>query len=115
MLNVFSDKLLVVTVATKETDGFTRFMKSAKHFNYSVKVGTCKLSVKGPSHAAGTLKLLFSLPSFNLCFSFVFKLQIKDLCVLRFWVVVRNGKVETTCQLQAEARKCDSSKRLWTR
>uniref|UniRef100_A0A7N6FGD2 Procollagen-lysine,2-oxoglutarate 5-dioxygenase 1 n=1 Tax=Anabas testudineus TaxID=64144 RepID=A0A7N6FGD2_ANATE len=31
-------KLLVVTVATKETDGFTRFMKSAKHFNYSVKV-----------------------------------------------------------------------------
>uniref|UniRef100_A0A7N6BWI4 Procollagen-lysine,2-oxoglutarate 5-dioxygenase 1 n=1 Tax=Anabas testudineus TaxID=64144 RepID=A0A7N6BWI4_ANATE len=40
MLNVFSDKLLVVTVATKETDGFTRFMKSAKHFNYSVKVGT---------------------------------------------------------------------------
>ncbi|XP_026224637.1 procollagen-lysine,2-oxoglutarate 5-dioxygenase 1a [Anabas testudineus] len=32
------DKLLVVTVATKETDGFTRFMKSAKHFNYSVKV-----------------------------------------------------------------------------
>uniref|UniRef100_A0A7N6BZL3 Prolyl 4-hydroxylase alpha subunit domain-containing protein n=1 Tax=Anabas testudineus TaxID=64144 RepID=A0A7N6BZL3_ANATE len=38
MLNVFSDKLLVVTVATKETDGFTRFMKSAKHFNYSVKV-----------------------------------------------------------------------------
>uniref|UniRef100_A0A7N6A4F6 Procollagen-lysine,2-oxoglutarate 5-dioxygenase 1 n=1 Tax=Anabas testudineus TaxID=64144 RepID=A0A7N6A4F6_ANATE len=32
------NKLLVVTVATKETDGFTRFMKSAKHFNYSVKV-----------------------------------------------------------------------------
>uniref|UniRef100_A0A8C6UVK9 Procollagen-lysine,2-oxoglutarate 5-dioxygenase 1 n=1 Tax=Neogobius melanostomus TaxID=47308 RepID=A0A8C6UVK9_9GOBI len=32
------DKLLVVTVATKETDGFRRFMRSAKHFNYSVKV-----------------------------------------------------------------------------
>uniref|UniRef100_A0A7N6ATX7 Procollagen-lysine,2-oxoglutarate 5-dioxygenase 1 n=1 Tax=Anabas testudineus TaxID=64144 RepID=A0A7N6ATX7_ANATE len=31
-----NNKLLVVTVATKETDGFTRFMKSAKHFNYSV-------------------------------------------------------------------------------
>uniref|UniRef100_A0A8C6UY61 Procollagen-lysine,2-oxoglutarate 5-dioxygenase 1 n=1 Tax=Neogobius melanostomus TaxID=47308 RepID=A0A8C6UY61_9GOBI len=31
-------KLLVVTVATKETDGFRRFMRSAKHFNYSVKV-----------------------------------------------------------------------------
>ncbi|XP_037629279.1 procollagen-lysine,2-oxoglutarate 5-dioxygenase 1 isoform X1 [Sebastes umbrosus] len=32
------DKLLVVTVATKETDGFKRFMRSAKHFNYTVKV-----------------------------------------------------------------------------
>uniref|UniRef100_A0A665VTD4 Procollagen-lysine,2-oxoglutarate 5-dioxygenase 1 n=1 Tax=Echeneis naucrates TaxID=173247 RepID=A0A665VTD4_ECHNA len=31
-------KLLVVTVATKETDGFRRFLRSAKHFNYSVKV-----------------------------------------------------------------------------
>uniref|UniRef100_A0A665VVQ9 Procollagen-lysine,2-oxoglutarate 5-dioxygenase 1 n=1 Tax=Echeneis naucrates TaxID=173247 RepID=A0A665VVQ9_ECHNA len=46
MLNIFlnsspmlflSDKLLVVTVATKETDGFRRFLRSAKHFNYSVK------------------------------------------------------------------------------
>lgn len=33
-------KLLVVTVATKETDGFKRFLRSAKHFNYTVKVGT---------------------------------------------------------------------------
>ncbi|XP_067383244.1 procollagen-lysine,2-oxoglutarate 5-dioxygenase 1 isoform X2 [Channa argus] len=32
------EKLLVLTVATKETDGFTRFMRSAKYFNYSVKV-----------------------------------------------------------------------------
>ncbi|XP_029911050.1 procollagen-lysine,2-oxoglutarate 5-dioxygenase 1 isoform X2 [Myripristis murdjan] len=32
------DKLLVVTVATKETDGFRRFLRSAKHFNYTVKV-----------------------------------------------------------------------------
>lgn len=32
------DKLLVVTVATKETDGFRRFLTSAKHFNYTVKV-----------------------------------------------------------------------------
>lgn len=32
------DKLLILTVATKETDGFYRFMQSAKHFNYSVKV-----------------------------------------------------------------------------
>uniref|UniRef100_A0A672JKM5 Procollagen-lysine,2-oxoglutarate 5-dioxygenase 1 n=1 Tax=Salarias fasciatus TaxID=181472 RepID=A0A672JKM5_SALFA len=32
------ENLLVVTVATKETDGFRRFLRSAKHFNYSVKV-----------------------------------------------------------------------------
>uniref|UniRef100_A0A8B9RBR6 Procollagen-lysine,2-oxoglutarate 5-dioxygenase 1 n=1 Tax=Astyanax mexicanus TaxID=7994 RepID=A0A8B9RBR6_ASTMX len=31
-------KLLVLTVATKETDGFKRFMRSAQHFNYTVKV-----------------------------------------------------------------------------
>ncbi|KAM6414638.1 procollagen-lysine,2-oxoglutarate 5-dioxygenase 2 isoform 2-T2 [Rhynochetos jubatus] len=33
-----ADKLLVFTVATKETDGFHRFMQTAKHFNYTVKV-----------------------------------------------------------------------------
>ncbi|NP_001093074.2 procollagen-lysine,2-oxoglutarate 5-dioxygenase 1 precursor [Takifugu rubripes] len=32
------EKLLVVTVATKDTDGFRRFLRSAKHFNYTVKV-----------------------------------------------------------------------------
>ncbi|KAM4694589.1 procollagen-lysine,2-oxoglutarate 5-dioxygenase 2 isoform 2-T2 [Discoglossus pictus] len=32
------DRLLILTVATKETDGFLRFMQSAKHFNYTVKV-----------------------------------------------------------------------------
>ncbi|XP_061128081.1 procollagen-lysine,2-oxoglutarate 5-dioxygenase 1 isoform X1 [Syngnathus typhle] len=32
------DKIVIVTVATKETDGFKRFMRSAKHFNYTVKV-----------------------------------------------------------------------------
>ncbi|XP_075882821.1 procollagen-lysine,2-oxoglutarate 5-dioxygenase 1 isoform X2 [Nelusetta ayraudi] len=32
------EKLLVVTVATKETDGFRRFLRTAKHFNYTVKV-----------------------------------------------------------------------------
>lgn len=36
--SVFADKLLVITVATKETDGFHRFMQSAKYFNYTVKV-----------------------------------------------------------------------------
>ncbi|KAJ8371197.1 hypothetical protein SKAU_G00112250 [Synaphobranchus kaupii] len=30
--------LLVLTVATKETDGFRRFLRSAKHFNYTIKV-----------------------------------------------------------------------------
>uniref|UniRef100_A0A1A8F817 Procollagen-lysine 1, 2-oxoglutarate 5-dioxygenase 1a n=1 Tax=Nothobranchius korthausae TaxID=1143690 RepID=A0A1A8F817_9TELE len=33
-----TEKLLVVTVATKETGGFSRFLRSAKHFNYTVKV-----------------------------------------------------------------------------
>uniref|UniRef100_A0A8C6L5V1 Procollagen-lysine,2-oxoglutarate 5-dioxygenase 1 n=2 Tax=Nothobranchius furzeri TaxID=105023 RepID=A0A8C6L5V1_NOTFU len=33
-----SEKLLVVTVATKETGGFSRFLRSAKYFNYTVKV-----------------------------------------------------------------------------
>lgn len=33
-----SEKLLVVTIATKDTDGFRRFLRSAKHFNYTVKV-----------------------------------------------------------------------------
>uniref|UniRef100_A0A669F797 Procollagen-lysine,2-oxoglutarate 5-dioxygenase 1 n=1 Tax=Oreochromis niloticus TaxID=8128 RepID=A0A669F797_ORENI len=35
----FPDKLLVVTVATKETDGYRRFLRTAKHFNYTVKGG----------------------------------------------------------------------------
>ncbi|XP_061492936.1 procollagen-lysine,2-oxoglutarate 5-dioxygenase 2 isoform X2 [Rhineura floridana] len=33
-----TDKLLILTVATKETDGFHRFLQSAKHFNYTVKI-----------------------------------------------------------------------------
>uniref|UniRef100_A0AAQ5Z0Y6 Procollagen-lysine,2-oxoglutarate 5-dioxygenase 1 n=1 Tax=Amphiprion ocellaris TaxID=80972 RepID=A0AAQ5Z0Y6_AMPOC len=32
------EKLLVVTIATKDTDGFRRFLRSAKHFNYTVKI-----------------------------------------------------------------------------
>uniref|UniRef100_A0A3B4Y137 Procollagen-lysine,2-oxoglutarate 5-dioxygenase 1 n=1 Tax=Seriola lalandi dorsalis TaxID=1841481 RepID=A0A3B4Y137_SERLL len=35
-LGLCYEKLLVVTVATKETDGFKRFLRSAKHFNYTV-------------------------------------------------------------------------------
>lgn len=38
VLCFITDKLLVVTVATKETDGFRRFLRSAKLFNYTVKV-----------------------------------------------------------------------------
>ena len=35
----FADlKLVVVTVATKETDGFRRFMRSSKIYNIDVKV-----------------------------------------------------------------------------
>lgn len=35
---LFLEKLLVLTVATEETDGFLRFMQSANYFNYTVKV-----------------------------------------------------------------------------
>uniref|UniRef100_A0A4W5R4N3 Procollagen-lysine,2-oxoglutarate 5-dioxygenase 1 n=1 Tax=Hucho hucho TaxID=62062 RepID=A0A4W5R4N3_9TELE len=38
VLPVIRCNLLVVTVATKETDGFRRFMRSARHFNYTIKV-----------------------------------------------------------------------------
>lgn len=33
-----SEKLLILTVATEETDGFHRFMQTANYFNYTVKV-----------------------------------------------------------------------------
>lgn len=33
-----SENLLVLTVATKEPDGFKRFMQTANHLNYTVKV-----------------------------------------------------------------------------
>ncbi|XP_062904877.1 multifunctional procollagen lysine hydroxylase and glycosyltransferase LH3-like [Mobula hypostoma] len=32
------DNLLVITVATSETEGFKRFIRTARHFNYTVKV-----------------------------------------------------------------------------
>lgn len=35
---ISAGKLLVLTVATQETDGFSRFMQSANYFNYTVKV-----------------------------------------------------------------------------
>uniref|UniRef100_A0A8C8CBF9 procollagen-lysine 5-dioxygenase n=1 Tax=Oncorhynchus tshawytscha TaxID=74940 RepID=A0A8C8CBF9_ONCTS len=34
----FPEKLLVLTVATEETDGYLRFMQSANYFNYTIKV-----------------------------------------------------------------------------
>ncbi|XP_069474352.1 procollagen-lysine,2-oxoglutarate 5-dioxygenase 2 isoform X2 [Ambystoma mexicanum] len=37
-LDTPTEKLLIVTVATRETDGFLRFMQSAKYLNYTVKV-----------------------------------------------------------------------------
>lgn len=32
------DKLLVITVATAETEGYRRFLQSAEFFNYTVRV-----------------------------------------------------------------------------
>ncbi|XP_029437108.1 LOW QUALITY PROTEIN: multifunctional procollagen lysine hydroxylase and glycosyltransferase LH3-like [Rhinatrema bivittatum] len=34
---VNTDKLLVITVATEETEGYQRFLRSARYFNYTVK------------------------------------------------------------------------------
>ncbi|KAG7236230.1 hypothetical protein INR49_001146 [Caranx melampygus] len=34
----FTENLLVITAATEETDGFDRFMRTAREFNYTVKV-----------------------------------------------------------------------------
>ncbi|XP_068136862.1 procollagen-lysine,2-oxoglutarate 5-dioxygenase 2 isoform X2 [Hyperolius riggenbachi] len=42
-----AENLLVLTVATKETDGFLRFMQSVKHFKYTVKVLGNGLDWKG--------------------------------------------------------------------
>ncbi|XP_024120410.1 multifunctional procollagen lysine hydroxylase and glycosyltransferase LH3 isoform X2 [Oryzias melastigma] len=36
--NLSPDNLLVITAATEETDGFRRFMRTAREFNYTVKV-----------------------------------------------------------------------------
>lgn len=33
-----TDKLLVITVATAETEGYRRFLRSAEFFNYTVRV-----------------------------------------------------------------------------
>lgn len=35
---MFAENLLVITVATEETDGYLRFMRTAQEFNYTVKV-----------------------------------------------------------------------------
>lgn len=48
-----TDKLLVITVATQETDGFHRFMQSANYFNYTVKVS--QVSSLSPTYSANAL------------------------------------------------------------
>lgn len=41
---LFVENLLVLTVATKQTEGFRRFRRSAQFFNYKVQVMTTSLS-----------------------------------------------------------------------
>lgn len=41
---LFAENLLVLTVATKQTEGFRRFRRSAQFFNYKVQVTTSSLS-----------------------------------------------------------------------
>lgn len=44
------EKLLVLTVATQETDGFRRFMQSANYFKYSVKVRLTVRNISPVTH-----------------------------------------------------------------
>uniref|UniRef100_A0A8C6WIG6 procollagen-lysine 5-dioxygenase n=1 Tax=Neogobius melanostomus TaxID=47308 RepID=A0A8C6WIG6_9GOBI len=46
-------KLLVLTVATEETDGFRRFMQSANYFNYNVKLNCSSGAGNGESWKGG--------------------------------------------------------------
>jgi len=41
---LYAENLLVLTVATKQTEGFQRFRRSAQFFNYEVQVMASSLS-----------------------------------------------------------------------
>ena len=43
--NFVDDDLLVITVATDETDGFRRFMRSARKYNLNVTVGYMSICI----------------------------------------------------------------------
>lgn len=43
-----SGNLLVITVATEETDGFNRFMRTARQFNYTMKVSQLRPPLSCP-------------------------------------------------------------------
>lgn len=91
-------KLLVLTVATKETDGFKRFMRSARYFNYTIKVqkvSKCK-SVISPALSMSALVQLLLTMTYSQSF-------ILSFC--RFLEGQRNGPVATTCLHQEEDRK----------
>uniref|UniRef100_A0A8C6SRI5 procollagen-lysine 5-dioxygenase n=1 Tax=Neogobius melanostomus TaxID=47308 RepID=A0A8C6SRI5_9GOBI len=51
--SLFFRKLLVLTVATEETDGFRRFMQSANYFNYNVKLNCSSGAGNGESWKGG--------------------------------------------------------------
>ena len=59
-------RLLVVTVATNETDGFMRYIRSSKKYGYDVKVGI--FGVKNGSIPKGKKKK----PTSELC--------LRDVC-----------------------------------
>ena len=46
-LLLFTDGLLVLTVATEETDGFRRFLRSARIYNLNVEVRTSARGTRG--------------------------------------------------------------------
>jgi lysyl hydroxylase/galactosyltransferase/glucosyltransferase len=63
-----TDKLLVITVATAETEGYRRFLQSAEFFNYTVRVsgGTHGRNSSGRGQGSWGLVLFPHLGQLNL-------------------------------------------------
>lgn len=56
-----TEKLLVITVATAETEGYRRFLRSAEFFNYTVRVRRGMPSWRQEVGAGGGVVVKFQL------------------------------------------------------
>ena len=83
------ENLLVITAATEETDGFKRFMRTAREFNYTVKV------THTHTHARTHARM------------HTHTLTLRCVCVCRSWVWARTGKVVTWLGRWVEVRRSD--------